>query len=71
MFILSTWGLFSDPEPIELFTFSHSNEHLGLVARKLPVVIMANGTPPHFFKIFPITLLKSGGQSSADSNTHL
>ena len=63
--------VFSSAVPIDLLTFSHSSLMAGRFASKPDMLIIANGRPPHFFKILLETSFNISGQSSSEPNNLL
>ena len=62
---------FSSPDPIESYILYHSVILSNLFANKLDIVMIANGTPPHFFKIFSDTSIIFPGHLSSVLNIPL
>lgn len=55
--------------PREFRMYSHCSFRLfGWLAKRLAMVIIASGIPPHFFKISVETDLKCGGQVPPEPN---
>uniref|UniRef100_A0A8R7U2M0 Uncharacterized protein n=1 Tax=Triticum urartu TaxID=4572 RepID=A0A8R7U2M0_TRIUA len=63
--------VFSSAEPIDLLTFSHSCLFSGRFASKPDILIIANGRPPHFFRISLQTSFNMPGQCSSEPNNLL
>jgi hypothetical protein len=63
-----TSGLSPRPIPIESDILSHCPGFTILSAIALATVMIANGTPPHFFRIFIETSANCSGHLSSDPN---